>query len=127
MHDAIDAWHDHTRDEKPQIAHSEVGNAKAIMGVGVALFLVIVAAVVAVYAYYTWYITERLDKAEIATGQDSPAVEARQYKADSLILLSKGGEVAGATPHTVLPIEAKIEQIAREYASGRVDQGKPTK
>ncbi len=133
MHDAIDAWHDHSHDEKPQNAHSEVGNAAMITGVGVALFLVIVAAVVAVYAYYTWYITERLDRAEIATGQDSPAVEARKYKADSLIQLNKGGEVSaaggggGAAAYTLLPINEKIDQIAREYASGKHEEPKPAK
>jgi hypothetical protein len=117
MHDPIDPWHDHSHDEKPQNAHAEVGNARAIMGIGIALFMVIVVAVISVYAYYTWYITERLNKAEIASGNSSPAIQAREYKSTALIRLNSGGKVEGPTTYTLTPIDQKIEQTAREYTS----------
>jgi hypothetical protein len=120
LHDPIDPWHDHSHDEKPQSAHAEVGNAAAIMGIGIALFMVIVVSVIAVYAYYSWYITERLNKAEVATGQASPAIQARAYKTEALLHVSQGGKIQppnDAPSYTLVPIDQKIEQTARDYTS----------
>lgn len=127
MHDPIDAWHDHTKDERPQQAHAEVGNAAAIMGIGIALFLVIVVSVVVVYAYYTWFITERLRKAEIASGQASPAIQARTYKETALTNISQGRQNAkspaqGDLPeltYSFAPIDQKIEQTSQMYAPAK--------
>jgi flagellar basal body-associated protein FliL len=120
LHDPIDAWHDHSHDPKPQQAHAEVGNAGAIMGIGIALFMVIVVAVIAVYAYYVWYVTESLKKAEVASGQASPAIQARAYKQEAILNLIKGAQVkpVGETPgYTLAPIDQKIEQTARDYTA----------
>jgi hypothetical protein len=124
LHDPVDEWHDHSKDEKPQQAHAEVGNAKLITGIGLALFLVIVASVIAVYAYYVWFITARLSKAEIASGQASPAIEARAYREQALIRIDRGGSVsaeqaggAAAGAYTLAPINQAIEQTARTYTA----------
>lgn len=127
LHDPVDPWHDHTKDEQPQQAHAEVGNAAAIMGIGIALFMVIVVSVVVVYAYYTWFITERLRKAEIASGQTSPAIQARQYKQESLITLTQGRQNAKAPAfgdlpeltYSFVPIDRTIEQTAQMYAPAK--------
>lgn len=127
LHDPIDAWHDHSHDEKPQQAHAEVGNAGAIMGIAIALFMVIVASVLVVYGYYTWFITERLRKAEIASGQTSPAIQAREYKQTALTNITQGRQNAKSPAHGDLPeltysfspIDEKIEQIARMYAPAK--------
>jgi len=113
LHDAPDDWHDHARDEKPQHAHAEVGNAPLITGVGVGLFLVIVFACVAVYAYYTWYITARLSYTEVAFSETSPAIQARKYKQDAYLRLKSGGPVA---------IPAEGEAPAINYTLGQMDQ-----
>lgn len=126
LHDAPDAWHDHSHDEQPQQAHAEVGNAKAITAIGVGLFMVIVFAVVAVYAYYTWFLARQLHENEVATSRDplSPSVMAVQYKRDSLRRLEVGGSVdvperepAPAMKYTVTPIEDSIKRVARTYAA----------
>lgn len=124
LHDPIDPWHDHTKDEKPQHAHAEVGNARAIIGIGVGLFMIIVLSVVAVYAYYTWYLARRLSEVEIASGQTSPAIQARVYKQTALTRLDKGasvvippaGEDVPGVNYTITPIEGAIDRTAREYA-----------
>lgn len=126
MHDPVDHWHDHSKDQMPQQAHAEVGNARAIIGIGVGLFFVIVFAVVAVYAYYVWFISRRLSEQEIASGKASPAIQAVEYKRDALIRLEKGGSftapkgrVNAAESYTLRPLDEALERIAREYAAGK--------
>jgi hypothetical protein len=94
LHDAPDEWHDHSHDEKPQHAHAEVGNARAIMSIGISLFLVIVFACVAVYAYYMWFLANRLNQQEVAEAANphSPAAKAITYKREALARLQDGGQ-----------------------------------
>lgn len=122
LHDVPDEWHDHSHDEKPQHAHAEVGNAALITGIGVGLFMAIVVSVIAVYGYYTWFITERIRLSEIATSESSPAIAARKYKSDAYIHLAKGGNVvipaSGDTPasnYRLTPIDESIQKIAEQY------------
>ncbi|MCC6320004.1 MAG: hypothetical protein IT438_01030 [Phycisphaerales bacterium] len=128
MHDSVDAWHDHAADEKPQQAHSEVGNATMITGVGLALFMVIVFSVVAVYAYYTWFVSQRLSEQEVAFGLSphSPAAVARQYKRDALQRLEAGGEVRiqatetlPALNYKLIKIDDAMKAVAETYTSPR--------
>jgi nitrate reductase NapE component len=128
LHDPVDEWHDHSKDEKPQEAHAEVGNAYQIMGIGIALFLVIVVAVVATYGFYVHQTTLRLAKAEeVSFGQrGAPAIEARIMKSDALIRQSGyGWEVvpaAGDIPARSLvrlPIGEAKRLTARDYARVR--------
>lgn len=65
MHDAPDAWHDHTKDPMPQQMHAEVANAKLIIGVGVGLFLAVVATIGIIYWYYIGYTTRLLEQNEL--------------------------------------------------------------
>ncbi len=92
MHDPVDAWHDHTKDEKPQHAHAEVQNTPLIMGVGLALFMVIVVSVVAVYGFYTWYVARTLNQQEVTT-VGAPALQFRDDKARALKTIAEGGTV----------------------------------
>jgi hypothetical protein len=80
QHDAPDAWHRHTADEKPQHAHGEAANAHVIIFVGVGSFVLIILTVVITYAYYTWYTTRLLAEGENTVGfveGDSAAYKAR--------------------------------------------------
>lgn len=124
LHDPVDPWHDHSHDQKPQPAHAEVGNARAIMGIGLALFMVIVVAVISVYAYYSWYVTQQLSRIEVASSRTSPMIQARDYRAQALARLANGGRItipaAGEEPASTIeitPIDRSIERIARDYAA----------
>ncbi len=127
LHDPIDEWHDHSKDEKPQHAHAEVGNAARIMAVGIGLFLVIVVAVVVTYGFYVQQSTQRLNEMEIvrARGGEAlpPALEARKFKGDSLMDLQTYGWIqvpaVGDTPARSLvrhPIDAAKQKVAQDYA-----------
>ena len=132
LHDPADPWHDHSADERPQEAHGEVGNAALITGVGVALFLVIAAAVGVIYGFYRGYSTEQLNKMEAAAGQvlpgqvPGPALVARQERSDIYlyqfakdarwITLPAAGDVP-ARNIAQLPIADATEIAIRDYAS----------
>ena len=82
------------------------------------------AACVAVYAYYAWYITGRLSHSEVASGQTSPAIQARAYKTDAIIRLKDGGQIVikadGEAPeikYTLEPIDTTIEKNAAKAIS----------
>lgn len=121
MHDAVDAWHDHSHDERPQEAHTDVQNTRLIMGVGVALFLVVVAAVVVVYGFYTHYTTDRLAALEETT-PGAPALVTRKEVAMSVYTLNSGGELklkqADGPDRTVriTPLEQARAAVVGQYA-----------
>jgi|GEM_PF-1909628 len=124
LHDRPDDWHDHTKDEKPQTTHGEVVNANTIMGIGISLFLVIVFASAAVYAYYTWFLIRQLNEQEIATGKDSPALVAVRYKRDALLRLERGGNVdvpakepAPAMKYSVTKMEDAVQAMVKTYSA----------
>ncbi len=119
LHDAPDAWHDHSHDAQPQQAHGEVSNAGKIITTGLALFMMIVFAVIAVYGYYTHYTTQRLTLTERASSI-GPATDALKYKYDAINRQINGGEV------DALDSENKPKQFthaslsaAREIARGQ--------
>lgn len=126
MHDPIDEWHDHSKDEKPQQAHAEVGNAMRIMAIGIGLFLVIVFAVIVTYGFYVQQSTQKLNEMEIVelSDRNAPPIQARMHKSDSLMELEGGFgwievPAAGDTPARSLvrwPIEKAKERIAQDYA-----------
>ena len=132
LHDPADPWHDHSADERPQEAHGEVGNAPMITGVGVALFLVISAAVVVIYGFYRDYSTEQLNKMEAAAGFVSPggvpgpALIARQERSNAIlyqnskeprwITLPAAGEVP-AKNIAQLPLAVATEIAIKDYAA----------
>lgn len=125
MHDPVDAWHDHTKDQKPQAEHGEIRNPMMVMGVGLGLFLAVVASVVAVEAFYKWYAAQALKAGSVATGPNSPAMETR---AERLEVLKKqmGSEpswvVVPGTKETPakaivqLPLKAAAERVLAEYS-----------
>lgn len=128
LHDPVDEWHDHSKDEKPQQAHAEVGNAYQIMGIGVALFFVIVFAAVVTYGFYIHQTTRSLAQMEeVPFGQrGAPAIEARLYKSNALIRQGGyGWEVVPATGDIParslvrLPIDEAKRLTARDYARVR--------
>lgn len=123
MHDAVDAWHDHSHDERPQEAHAEVQNTPMIMGVGVALFFVVVASVVVVYGFYTHYTTTRLSALEQTT-ENSPAFVTRGEQSNSLTLLKAGGtlplkDADGKERQVrVSPVDQAAAGVVGRYAGG---------
>ncbi len=126
LHDPVDEWHDHTKDEKPQHAHTEVANAWRIMGVGIGLFLVIVFAVVVTYGFYVQQSARLLNAAEIVELSDTnaPPVQARMYRNNSRMELAGPYDwivipAAGDVPARALvrtPIERAKQTVAQDYA-----------
>ena len=92
LHDAPDAWHDHSRDEPPQPVHSEVANSGKIIVTGVLAWLVVVISTVVVYGYYTHFTTAKLAASERDQSM-APAMDALQYKRDSILNHTEGGKV----------------------------------
>jgi hypothetical protein len=126
LHDPTDAWHDHAKDEKPQHEHGEIRNPATVMGVGVALFLAVVVAVVVVDNFYKWYAAQRLAEATVASGPNSPAIEARTFKADTLKahaaaegswMVIPGTPEVPAKAIALIPIKAAAERVSAEYAA----------
>lgn len=128
-HDPTDAWHDHSDDAKPHHAHAETVNSGMVLAVGSFLFVLIVAACVIVFAFYTSSTTRTLEERERAT-VDSPAKLFREFKGQSVALLETGGTIqvpAGeenkTKPVTLLPIKVAAKSVVAEYA-GKVTAGK---
>jgi nitrate reductase NapE component len=122
MHDAVDSWHDHSKDEKPQHAHAEIGNAGKVIGVGLGLFGVIVVAVIAAYMFWIWQITDRASRMERTSGASSPLMESRLNKSEALTKIESGGtlliEATAQTPRRevqILPMSRAIELVQKEY------------
>jgi hypothetical protein len=117
-HDPPDAWHQHSVEEKPQHAHGEVANAGLIMGVGLLMFLGLVATVVIVYGYYTWYTTKLLNAQE-KTGLEQAVLT---YRAESFKKFADYNWVREEPPivpkDTVrIPLDAAARKVATKYAS----------
>lgn len=121
-HDAPDAWHQHSAQEKPQHSHGEVANARLIIGVGALMSALLVATVVIVYGYYTWYTTKLLDKQELANPGNGLELEAREYKGRTLDDFQGYHWVAEDAPvvpaDTVqIPIDIAKKKVAAQYAA----------
>ncbi|MBX3386863.1 MAG: hypothetical protein KF768_09855 [Phycisphaeraceae bacterium] len=120
MHDPADAWHDHAHDEKPQQSHGEIHNAGKIILTGVALFMVIVVAVVAIYGFYMHQITSSLTRRERASSV-GPAADARTFQMQSKQIQAKGGQVESINAEGVLfdathaDFTTASEAVRREY------------
>lgn len=138
MHDPTDAWHDHTSDERPQVEHGEIRNPAMVMGVGVGLFLAVVVSVVVVDNFYKWYVSQALAAASVASAPNSPAIEARALKTDTLklqtspdpswIVLPPVDDKSKPTAVARIPLKAAAEKVASEYAArmgGKVSAAEP--
>lgn len=124
LHDRPDEWHDHSGDEKPQHAHAEVGNAALIITTGLGLFLMIVASVVAVYAFYINTITRQLEEQEQARLPTSPALITHKMKVDTIEGLERKdyswvvAPAAGDQPPRAmvqLPLEIAKQRVMKSY------------
>lgn len=120
QHDAPDAWHQHTADEKPQHAHGEAANAHVIILVGVGSFLLIFATVVITYGYYTWYTTKLLNEGENTVGFVEG--ESTAYKERMMAELRRYNWVPGEEPlvpkGTVqIPIDKAIDKTIARYTN----------
>lgn len=117
-HDPPDSWHQHAAEEKPQHAHGEVANPGLILGVGALMFAGLVATVVIVYGYYTWYTTDLLNRQEMI-GLEQAALT---YRADTFKKFSDYGWVREEPPvvpkDTVrIPLEQAAKKVATRYAT----------
>lgn len=61
QHDPPDMWHDHAADARPQHAHGRTLKAKAVILIGIGLFITVMTATFVVYQYYVWYTTRMLN------------------------------------------------------------------
>jgi hypothetical protein len=130
QHDAPDAWHSHTADEKPQAAHGEAANAHVIILVGVGSFLLIVATVIVTYGYYTWYTTKLLNDAENKDAIGVVESESAAYKERSQADLRHYDWVPGEEPlvpkGTVrIPIDKAIDKTIAKYTQAPPPAGSP--
>lgn len=126
LHDPVDSWHDHTRDQHPQHAHAEVGNAPLVMGVGLGLFLLIVASVLLVDSFYRGYASNRLSDMEAdAAAPNGPAILTRTEKSQVLlyqqskearwVTIPAAGEVP-ARNFAQIPTAVATELALKQYA-----------
>lgn len=141
MHDPVDAWHDHSRDEKPQHAHAEVQNSNLIMFVGVALTGVIGLSSLVVYGFYTYYNTHRMAEREhmpragaYSDLAESPSEEARSNKARDMLVLERGGSIKMPTEQenitrtvTLSPIALAMDEVAQSYSAPAPPANRPSK
>lgn len=124
--DPVDAWHDHSHDERPQAAHGEVQDTGRIMFIGVGLFIAVVVSVIAVYGFYTFYTTKELSAAELST-PNSPALLYRTDMAKSQAMILAGGQLKlpaleeGKPERVVniLPFEQATDRVVAEYLGKR--------
>lgn len=125
LHDPADAWHDHSHDEKPQVAHGEVGNPTLVMSVGVGLFLVVVLAVVVVDTFYRGYASKKLRELEVTTpnapalltrGERSSMFLSQQSKEPGWVVIPAAGEVP-AKAVVQLPLEQAQGIVIQQYLS----------
>ncbi|HMN41304.1 MAG TPA: hypothetical protein PKE29_10695 [Phycisphaerales bacterium] len=122
MHDAVDQWHDHSHDERPQHAHTDVINTRLVLAVGLALAGVIVVAVVVVYGFYVHYNTQRSSERERTSAFGSPLTDTRIEKARDLSMLATGGSYQVSTGDenakktiTIAPIGQAMDRVVRAY------------
>jgi len=116
MHDAPDAWHTHTADERPQPAHTEIANAPLILGVGIGSFLMVVATVAIIYWYYVGYTVDLLNEQELI------GLEKEQLGRHAAIRTELEGytwakEADLAVPNTIqIPLEAATRKVINAYS-----------
>ena len=137
MHDAVDEWHDHSHDERPQRAHADVQNSNLVLGVGIALAAVIAISSLIVYGFYIHYNTQRMVLRE-RTPRDgafkeldlSPTEDTRKFKSADLGLLENGGTTKLPTEKenefktiTISPISRAMDEVAQRYTSRKTAQG----
>jgi hypothetical protein len=111
MHDAVDEWHDHSHDEKPMEAHSEVGNPHLVIGVGLLSFGLVVVACIAIYMYYIGYVGNRLREAERAGAV--AGMDTRNWKQGQLADLDAYGWFNKETVQ--VPLSAAAASVIAEY------------
>ena len=113
LHDAPDEWHDHSHDaEQPQHAHSEVGNAHLVVGVGVGAFLLVVGAIIAVYGYYTMFVTRQLALKERLEGNAGERV----WTERSRLRDDEPFRTMWIDHDTIqIPLELAVERVVVEY------------
>lgn len=132
MHDPVDQWHDHTRDEQPQKPHADVQNSNLVLGVGIALAVVIALSCAVVYGFYIHYNSQRTNERENAQNpnmhglsiNDSPAIAARNEQRDNLARLRAGGTLEMPTEQenvkktvTIRPLAQAMEIVADRYTN----------
>jgi hypothetical protein len=117
-HDLPDEWHQHPPGTRPQNAHAEVANAHLIMGVGVLMFIGLIATIAVVYGYYTWYTTGLLDKQE-KVGLEASYIEYRNGAAQRLDEYSWLAEDPPIVPKDTVqgPLDVAARKVATKYAT----------
>ena len=118
LHDPPDPWHAHTPEEKPQQPHAEVMNARAVILVGVGLFVSVVVTVVIIYQYYVWYTSRMLD--ERATQVQRMNYKERVIVRDRVLADLRSAEYGWVDHDTVrVPIDVAINEVIEEYQGRR--------
>jgi hypothetical protein len=123
VHESLDAWHDHSHDERPQHPHLESINAPKVIGIGVGLFLAVAATVALVYGFYVWYNVRALDQREgIGNGFEGPS---RAERDDLSARLNQGYAWANHDA-ALLPLDQGVDRVVKQYATKRAaSSGQP--
>ncbi len=119
--EAPDAWHTHTIDEHPQQAHAENIDAPRVIVVGVIGFLIVVASILFVVVYFSWYVnrlkTEREAFVE-TTGQPAIHTPALSARAEILNSAFTTHGVVNAEQQTVrVPMTSAMNRVVEMYKS----------
>ena len=136
MHDPVDEWHDHSHDERPQRAHSDVQNSNLVLSVGIALAAVIGISSLVVYGFYIHYNTQRMALRERTPREglfsdlaESPTEATRRLKGNDIGLLETGGTFELPTEKenvnktiTISPIAKAMDDVAKSYTAKRTAQ-----
>tara|TARA_R110002096_G_scaffold173781_5_gene348471 strand:+ start:115874 stop:116206 length:333 start_codon:yes stop_codon:yes gene_type:complete len=107
-----DAFHDHSHDEAPQVAHTATASPKAL---GITLILMVLGVLAVIFilvAYFDNFMSNYRQEISETSALSAPTWEAKQA---SLEQLNTYGWVNETTAHQ--PIEAAMDQVIAEYAN----------
>lgn len=117
MHDPVDPWHDHSHDPRPQRAHGGTLNARAVILIGIGLFLAVMVSTGIVYQYYVWYTTRMLDE-RASLGVRMSYKERMETKSKTV------AQIAAEKPEwrdhdtVVVPFSRAVDEVVSRYEGG---------
>jgi len=119
-HEAPDTWHAHGPGEVPQSAHAEAVDVPQVIAVGIAGFLLIVAAIVATIIYFNWYanglLIRKVERADLYSNTARVDFEYSEYRKRIEAELANYNVIDAAKKTASTPIDLSKKKIAESLA-----------